>query len=116
MDYVGVYVAALRDSKGLTQPDFALKVGVSERTVRNIEAGRHAPRTTDLDNILDYLQGSWTHVEQLLRPGATKALAQKLAQDVINGTGFTSSERSLLENLSPEQKAALLTVARQMRQ
>ncbi len=51
MDYVGVYVAALRDSKGLTQPDFALKVGVSERTVRNIEAGRHAPRTTDLDNI-----------------------------------------------------------------
>ena len=105
MDYVGTYVATLRDARGLTQPDFAL-----------LEAGRHAPRTTDLDTILHYLQGNWTHVEQLLRPDASKALAQRLAQEIINGTGFTSEQRSLLENLTPEQKAALLTVARQMRQ
>lgn len=116
MDLVGVYISTLRSANGLSQPDLAAKIGVHERTVRNTESGKHEPKPTDLAIILDLLHGSWIHVAQLMRPGATRELAEKLAKDVIDGRGFTEEQRAFLEGLTPEQKAALLSVARQMGQ
>lgn len=116
MELVGVYLSALRSANGLSQPQLAEKIGVHERTVRNLETGRHEPKPTDLAEILDLLHGSWIHVSQLLRPGATKALAEKLAKDASEGKGFTEEQRAFLEGLTPEQKAALLSVAHQMQQ
>ena len=37
-------VRAIRDRLGLTQPDFALMIGVSVATLRNWEQGRRSPR------------------------------------------------------------------------
>lgn len=114
MDLVGTYISALRTLTGLSQPELAAKVGVSERTLRNLETGKHQPKPSDLAQILEQLHGSWAHVAQLLRPGATQSMAERLAKDVHDGVGFTEEQLIFLESLTPEQKAALLTVARQM--
>lgn len=116
MEYVGAYISELRSANGLTQPELAAKIGVHERTVRNMESGRHESKPTDLAAALDLLHGSWIHVAQLLRSSADAALARKLAADAVKGTGFTDEQRAFLENLTPDQKAALLSVAHQMRQ
>lgn len=116
MRLVGAYVGALRTANGLTQPELAEKVGISEKTVRNIESGRHEPKTTVLDTILDLLHGSWAHVAQLLRPGANRDLAERLAKEAIGGESFTDEQRVFLEGLTPDQKDAILRVARQMQQ
>jgi transcriptional regulator with XRE-family HTH domain len=116
MDLVGTYISTLRSATGLSQPDLAAKIGVHERTIRNMERGTHEPKPTDLALVLEILHGSWIHISQLLSPSATKALAEQLAKDVIDGRGFTEEQRIFLETLTPEQKAALLSVARQMRQ
>ena len=115
MELVGAYVGVLRNARGLTQPELAEQVGVSEKTIRNIERGRHEPKTIVLDTILDLLHGSWAHVGQLLRPGASRDLAERLAKEVTEGKGFTDDQRAFLEGLTPDQKDAILRVARQMR-
>lgn len=114
MEMVGAYISALRNARGLTQPELAEKIGIHVRTVRNIESGRHEPKPTDLDTALNLLQGSWIHVSQLLRPGATRELAERLAKEATEGEGFTDEQRAFLEGLTPAQKDALLRVARQM--
>ena len=38
MDLVGAYVGALRAGQGLSQIDLAAKIGVHERTIRNLES------------------------------------------------------------------------------
>lgn len=52
---VGVYLQTLRKAHGFSRAEVAHQVGTHESQIVRIEAGRHAPRTTDLDNILDYL-------------------------------------------------------------
>lgn len=116
MELVGAYVSLLRNASRLTQDELADKVGVHVRTVRNLESGRHEPKPTDLAAVLELLHGSWVHVAQLLRPGATKTLVERLAKQVAEGSSFTDEQRAFLENLTPEQKAAILAVARQMQQ
>lgn len=114
MEMVGAYVSLLRGASGLTQPELAAKIGVSEKTIRNLESGRHEPKPTDLALVLNLLRGSWVHVAQLLQPSATKTLVERLAMEAIDGQGFTDEQRAFLENLTPDQKAAILAVARQM--
>jgi transcriptional regulator with XRE-family HTH domain len=115
MEYVGEYVSELRGLRGLNQAQLAEKIGVHERTVRNLETAKHEPKPSDLDTALAFLQGSWAHVAQLMRPGATLDLARRLAHEAFSGVGFTEEQRLFLENLTPEQKKTLLDVARQMR-
>lgn len=116
MELVGEYVSLLRSASRLTQVELADKIGVHVRTVRNLESGRHEPKPTDLAAVLELLHGSWVHVAQLLQPSATKTLVERLAREAISGQGFTDEQRALLEGLTPDQKAAILTVARQMQQ
>ncbi len=115
MKAVGIYVGILRSDLGLSQDELAQKVHISEKTLRNLESGKHEPKVTKLEEIITLVRGSWLHVNQLIRSG-TPELARQLANDVIAGKGFTEEQRTLLEGLTPEQKAALLSVARQMQQ
>jgi transcriptional regulator with XRE-family HTH domain len=64
---VGTAVATRRVRLGLRQRDLAAAAGVSETTIRNIEAGRIGGRPT-----------KWPLVEQALRwaPGSFEALAE----------------------------------------
>lgn len=114
MELVGAYISALRSATGLSQPELALKVGVSERTVRNLESGKHEPKPSDLAQILDLIHGSWLHVAQLLRPDASIATVERLVRDIQDGRGFTEEQLAFLEKLTPDQRADLLSVARQM--
>lgn len=116
MEMVGVYVGVLRRARSLTQPELAEKIGVHERTIRNLEGGKHEAKPTDLAQVLTLLSGSWVHIAQLMQPTATRALAERLAKDVTEGKGFTEDQRVFLENLTQDQKEALLAVARQMQQ
>lgn len=114
MKAVGVYVGVLRTEQGITQEAMAQRAGISEKTLRNLESGRHEPKLTKLADIVELLRGSTTHVAELMRPSATVERARILAREALSGAGFTDEQRAFLEGLTPEQKAALLSVARQM--
>lgn len=117
MKRVGVYVAILRAQKQLTQPDLADRVDLSLRTIRNIEAGRHDPKTLALFRaVKDILGGSWDHIAELLKPEATIERARELAKRAIDGDVITDDERSFLESLTPEQRKLLLDAARGLKQ
>lgn len=53
---------SLRTSAGLTQFDLAVKAGVTEATIRRIEAGRHGPHLGTRERIAEALRVS---VEQI---------------------------------------------------
>jgi transcriptional regulator with XRE-family HTH domain len=114
MDAIGAYLAALRDGRGLTQHAFAEDLGVSERSLREWEKGRTAPDVNTLSDLLAKLKGSWMHVFMLTKEGATidqaKGLARRQVQD-----NLTDDMRTFIENLDPDQLAALIAVAEQMR-
>lgn len=114
MEAVGVYVRTLRDLRGMNQEALARAIGVHVRTIRNMESAKHASKPADLDAALKHLKGSWAHIARLMPPDAKLDLARELAQEAFSETGFTEEERSYLEGLTPEQKDALITVARQM--
>lgn len=116
MELVGVYISTLRGARGVSQIELADRVGLSEKTIRNIEAARHALKLDDLDSILEVIGGTWSHIMQLAQPRADEGLARQLAEIAYAGDGFTEEERAYLEGLTPAQKRALLAVARQMKQ
>lgn len=53
MEAIGVYVRTLRDQRGFTQEGLAALVGISEKTMRNLESGRHDPKIETLAQIVD---------------------------------------------------------------
>jgi DNA-binding XRE family transcriptional regulator len=114
MKAIGVYVRILRDDCQLTQAELADQVSLSEKSVRNIENGTHEPKITKLVEIVALLRGSTAHIARLMPPSASIELARTLASEVIGKTGFTDEQREYLENLTPAQKRALLSVAQEM--
>jgi transcriptional regulator with XRE-family HTH domain len=117
MKRVGIYIAELRTHKDLTQLELAEQVDLSLRTVRNIEAGRHDPKTMALFRaVKDILGGSWDHIAELLKPDATVERARDLARRAIDGDVISDDERSFLESLTPEQRKSLLDAARRLKQ
>lgn len=116
MEAIGVYVRALRTESGLTQEALAREVSLSEKSIRNLENGTHEPKVTKLGEIIKLLRGSAVHVAQLMDPAASINQALELADEIIKQTGFTDDQRRYLEGLTPSQKQALLTVAREMQQ
>lgn len=115
MDAVGAYIATLREGRGFTQQAFAELLGISERGLRDWEKGRTAPDVDDLSTMLKRLTGSWMHIATLAREGATAAEGQALAHRQIKGAGLTDEQRAFIESLDPDQLAALVAVAEQMR-
>lgn len=116
MEAIGVYVRTLRDERGFTQEGLARLVGISEKTMRNLESGRHDPKIETLAQIVTLVRGSLAHVGRLMDPSAPIELARQLADEVLSNGGFTDEQRVYLESLTPDQKRALLTVAREMKQ
>jgi transcriptional regulator with XRE-family HTH domain len=114
MKAVGIYVGSLRQNAGLTQEQLANKAGISEKTLRNLESGRHEPKLTKLAEIVDIVRGSWVHVALLLKNDATIEQARRFINEAISGNGLTDEERVYIENLNPSQKKALIDLARQM--
>ena len=60
---IGLKVQALRKSQNLTQEDLAEKVGVSWRTILNLETGRTVPKLELIYNIAQIFQIS---IDELL--------------------------------------------------
>jgi DNA-binding XRE family transcriptional regulator len=116
MEAIGVYVRTLRDKHGLTQEGLAGLVGISEKTMRNLESGRHDPKIETLAKIVAQVQGSLAHVARLMDPAATVEQARDLAIEALSDGGFTDEQRAYLESLTADQKRALLAVAREMKQ
>lgn len=64
---IGMKVAELRKSKGITQEELASLCGVTTRTIQRVEAGLVDPRSYTLDNLGRYLE--WDFISQS-SPGA----------------------------------------------
>lgn len=116
MEAIGVYVRTLRDRRGFTQEGLAGLVGISEKTMRNLESGRHDPKIETLAQIVVQIRGSLAHIARLMDPAAPISLALELAGEALSDGGFTDEQRAYLESLTPEQKRVLLSVAREMKQ
>lgn len=58
MPAVSVYLRVLRDGRGLTQEQAAVKAGVSTKTVERWEAGKNEPTVSNLKQLVRVLQGS----------------------------------------------------------
>lgn len=116
MATVGIYLKYLREDQGLTQEQAGDAIGMSDRIVSAWEKGRHQPKVEQLYALVEYLGGVWDDITILMRKGSRKDEALELAKRRRSGDrGFSGEERAYLESLSPEQKAALLAVARQMK-
>ena len=116
MAAVGTYINFLREDQGLTLLEVGNAIDMSDRIVSAWEKGRHQPKVEQLFNLVNHLGGVWDDVTILMRKGAKKEEALELAKRRRAGDkGFTPEEKAYLESLSPEQKAALLAVARQMK-
>lgn len=114
MNKVGIYFQELRLSKQLSQRDVAAVVGVSDRIISAWERGEHAPKIDVLPRLLEKLGGAWDDVQRLMEDDSDVDLARLLAKRRINHEGLTEEQREFLENLSPEQRSALLAFAQQM--
>lgn len=116
MAAVGEYIRYLREDQGLTLQEVGTAIDMSDRIVSAWEKGRHQPKVEQLFNLVTFLGGVWDDVTILIRRGAKKEEALVLAKRRRSGDrGFSAEEKAYLESLSPEQKAALLAVARQMK-
>jgi len=51
MQSIGERIKLLRKTLGLTQREFAEKIGIGEKTLRNYESGKFAPKEAVLRNI-----------------------------------------------------------------
>lgn len=100
MKAIGLYVGILRIECGLTQEQLAQKVHVSEKTVRNLESGRHEPKVTKLGEIVALVRGSAAHIARLMDPAAGIELARMLANEVIKNPNLATEETELVIKLS----------------
>lgn len=116
MDAIGIYVRDLRKDCGYNQADLARITGISEKTIRNIESGRHDSKIDSIAEVVAAIRGSMVHVGRLMAKGATESLAHQLAQEVIQKTGFTDAQREYLESLPHDQKVALLEMIEKLKQ
>lgn len=115
MEAVGAYIATLRERRGYTQSLFAEKMHISERGLRDWEKGRTAPDVAALQLLLEQLKGSWSHIAVLAREESTVEDGRAYAERQAAGVGLTDEQRAFIENLDPDQIAALVAVAEQMK-
>jgi len=61
-ELLGKRLRELRKRKGLKQEELAEKIGVEPATISNIENGKNYPSMTNLENILNVLDYSFTEI------------------------------------------------------
>ena len=115
MTAVGVYLQELREAQRLTLKAVAESLGVSDRIVSAWEKGEHTPKIDVMPKLLARLRGAWEDVSVLMGEGASEEAARDLAQRRLGGGHLTDEQRAFIEGLSPDQLAAILAVAKQMR-
>lgn len=116
MNAIGVYLKTLRTEQDKTLDAVAEAVAVSDRIISAWEKGRYDVRIGVMDDLLKALGGSWLDIETIqsrrLSTEQSKAIALRRLRDK---PGFTADQRAALEDLTQEQKEALMQVASQMR-
>lgn len=115
MNAVGAYISTLRQARGYTQEDVADHFDIALRTLRNLEGGKHDPKTQTLREIVQYLQGSWSHIAWLIDQEASVAEGKRLAEAVVQGIYLPEDEARYLDGLSPDDRRLVLQVARGLR-
>ena len=98
---------ALRNEHGMSQAEFAKKIGVAQNTVSNWENGNRLIDTDTVTRIADYFSVS---VDYLL--GRTDDINQKTGEENITFDDFTYAMYNESKELTDEDKQALLGMAR----
>lgn len=114
MATVGAYLQELRNAQNLTLKAVADGLGVSDRIVSAWEKGEHAPKIDVMPGLLKKLRGAWEDVSRLMAEELSEAEARDIAKRRLAWGGLTDEQKAFLEQLTPDQRDALLTFARQM--
>jgi transcriptional regulator with XRE-family HTH domain len=106
---VGVYVRTLRERRSITQIELAQALKLSERTIRNLELGKHSMRLADLQRVFRAIGGSWEHITILMNGHTSPAQAAELASRVV----LTEDQYATLAELPADEKNLLFQMADQ---
>lgn len=98
---------SLRNEHGMSQAEFARKIGVAQNTVSNWENGNRLIDTETIARIADLFD---TSVDYLL--GRTDDIDQKPDDENITFDDFTYAMYNESKELTDEDKQALLGMAR----
>ena len=105
-------IRELRNALGLTQQDFAKKIGVKRNTVATYEMGRSIPSTSAISLICEKFDVS----EEWLRSGKGEMFVQRLPEDEYTKAALMLKKdkdklamQAVVEywKLSPQSKAAI---------
>ena len=106
MDTIGSRLRALRERTGLSQKEFAEKIGLKQSTYNGYETGKHIPKSDILISLADhygvpvgYLLGQDAPSDCEAAPLANSPYDQRLA--------------GLLQSATPEMKRALIVLLEQ---
>lgn len=98
---------ALRSERGMSQTEFANKIGVAQNTVSNWENGNRLIDTETVARIADYFGVT---IDYLL--GRTGDMNQNPGEENISFDDFTYAMYNESKELTEEDKQALLGMAR----
>ena len=98
---------ALRSERGMSQTEFANKIGVAQNTVSNWENGNRLIDTETVARIADYFGVT---IDYLL--GRTDDMNQNSVEENISFDDFTYAMYNESKELTEEDKQALLGLAR----
>lgn len=98
---------ALRSERGMSQTEFANKIGVAQNTVSNWENGNRLIDTETVARIADYFGVT---IDYLL--GRTDDMNQNPGEENISFDDFTYAMYNESKELTEEDKQALLGMAR----
>lgn len=92
---LGLKIKKLRQQKGLTQEQFAEKIGIATRTLAGIEIGESFVSATTIENILNYTELSFEDfiICSHLRP------IDDLMQDIYSYLDKIKDNREKVENI-----------------
>jgi transcriptional regulator with XRE-family HTH domain len=98
---LGLKIKRLRQKEGLTQEQFAEKIGIATRTLAGIEIGENFVSASTIDNILDYTGLSFEDftICSHLRP------VDDLLQDIYTYLDKIKDNREKVENIYKVIKA-----------
>ena len=121
----GMYLRTLREGRGMSRKEIAAALKTSPSQIERIENGEQETRGSLLFGFVDAVRGSAEHVQRLLLSAeASENEGERLARswlgEIVDALkplpeeGLTPDEQAIISRLTPQQRAAVVEVARQM--
>lgn len=96
MEAIATYLYELRKGQKLSRAKLAAALNTTENTIWRIERKQQEPTGVLLLSLLQSLQGSWGHIQQLLAPGVTEDEGRRLAREWLT---YTPEQRKQAERI-----------------